>query len=349
MAAFCWTFTFTAWFLLISGANAQESRAPDPLFQSNEILDVRIVAAMSTINSKLPTDEELPATFQYSNSAGEDVAFDIQVRTRGRSRLDKSKCKIPPLRLNFRLSQTKATLFHKQDKVKLVTHCQNSTTYREVLLREYIAYRILNVMTDTSFKVRLLRITYVDTEDKNKESLRYGFIIEHRDRLAKRISLPVLEISGVQPGALNSEFSSTVSMYHYLIGNTDFSSVRGAKVNMCCHNHVLFGKDGEPVWSVPYDFDQAGLVNAPHAAPNPRFGISSVKRRLYRGRCMHIEGVEATVAKYQDKRQEILQVLDEVLAVSDKSIKPMTGYIGKFYKVLDSEQKVSKEIINDCI
>ena len=44
MTQFHWTLVCIAWFLLFSAAEAQEIGAPDPLFQSDEILDVRIVA-----------------------------------------------------------------------------------------------------------------------------------------------------------------------------------------------------------------------------------------------------------------------------------------------------------------
>ncbi len=346
---FHWTLVSVAWFLLISGAEAQEISVPDPLFQSDEVLDVRIVAPISTILSERPIDEELSGTFQYTNSAGEAVEVDVKIRTRGRFRRDKDNCWFPPLRVNFVTSQTKGTLFHKQDKVKLVTHCQNSSKYAEVLLREYAAYRLLNVMTDASFRVRLLRITYVEDERDKDDDVRYGFVIEHRDRLARRLGKAVLQISGTSPRSLNPEYANTISMFHYLIGNTDFSSVRGSKGEVCCHNHVLFGNEGEAVWSVPYDFDQAGFVDAPHAAPNPRFNMSSVKRRLYRGRCIHSDHLSTTIASYQSKRDEFLQVVNELEIADNRSLKSMTDYIEKFYKILATEKRVNSELIKKCI
>jgi len=346
---FHWTFVTVVWFLLISGAEAQENRGPDPLFQSDDILDVRIIAPISTLLSRRPIDEELPGTFQYTNSAGEVVDFDIKLRTRGRSRRDRENCRFPPLRLNFDKSQTKGTLFHKQNKVKLVTHCQNSSKYTQVILREYIAYRLLNVMTDASFRVRLLRISYVKNARETDGSVHYGFIIEHKKRLAKRLGKTVLDIPSTSPRSLNPEYANTVSIYHYLIGNTDFSSVRGPKGEACCHNHVLFGNDGEAVWSVPYDFDQAGLVNAPYAAPDPQFRIRSVKQRLYRGRCIHNDYVNTTIENYQDKREDLLRVVSELDAVTDRSVESMTDYIEKFYETLASEKGVNKAFIKSCI
>ena len=349
-----WTLSVVAWFLMISTAfaadvSSKEMGAPDPLFQSHEILDVRITAPLSTLMSKRPIDEELPGTLQFVNAAGEPVELDIKLRTRGKFRREKDICRFPPIRINFVKSQTKGTVFHKQDKVKLVTHCQNSSKYADALLREYVAYRILNVLTDISFQVRLLRITYVNSEKSNRDDVHYGFIIEHKDRLAKRIGKSVLDIPSTNARSLDPEYANTISMYQYLIGNTDFSSIRSVKGEMCCHNHVLFGNEGEAVWSVPYDFDQAGLVEAPHAGPNPRFKLRDVRQRLYRGRCIHNDYINASIARYQDRREEVMRVVGELEIARDRSIKSMRRYIDKFYKTLASERRVNSLFIKGCI
>ena len=344
-----WTLLSAFTFLLVSTATAQETRPPDPLFQSTEVLDVRIVAPLTTLLDERPDVEELPATLQYSDSAGQTVEFNINIRTRGRFRRQEEVCDFPPMRLNFKTSETKDTLFHKQDKVKLVTHCQSNVKYEQVTLREYTAYRILNVMTDASYRVRLLRITYVDSEGKKRESVNHGFIIEHRDRLAKRLDKSYLEIPSTSVESLAPEYANIVSLYHYLIANTDYSPVKGVEGEACCHNHVLFGNEGESVWSVPYDFDQAGLVDAPHAGPSRRFKLRSVKERLYRGRCVHNELLGSSIAKYISQQEEIMAVLLEVDDASGRSEKTMTKFVEKFYDVIGSERRVDNELVKECI
>lgn len=344
-----WTVLGTTLFLSFSAASAQEARLPDPLFQDTEILDVRITAPVATLLYERPFDEELPAKLQYADASGQTIEFDIKIRTRGKFRRKKDICSFPPMRLNFKASQTKGTLFHKQNKVKLVTHCQNSSKYEQVILREYTAYRILNVMTDASFRVRLLRITYVDLEGKKRDNVSHGFIIEHRDRLAKRLEKNYLEIPRTRVSSLDPEFTNMVSMYHYLIGNTDFSPVKAAPDQNCCHNHVLFGNEGEPILSVPYDFDQSGIVRAPHARPNERFKLRNVKERLYRGRCAHNEWLEETIARYNAKQEEIVAVLGEVEDASAGSVKTMTRYVDAFYDTINSERRVKGEFVKKCI
>ena len=62
---------------------------------------------------------------------------------------------------------------------ELVAHYQ-STVYN-------LAYRILNLLTDTSFRARLLTVTYLYTDD-DREVESYAILIEHKDRLSKRIN-----------------------------------------------------------------------------------------------------------------------------------------------------------------
>jgi hypothetical protein len=140
-----------------------------------------------------------------------------------------------------------------------------------------------------------------------------------------------------------------VSMYHYLIGNTDFSPVLGPAGDNCCHNQVLFGVEGKPILSVPYDFDQAGLVNAPHAGANPKFKLRNVKQRLYRGRCVNNQLLDATIAAFQSKQGELQALIDELEVLDDRARKAVTTYVGKFYDVLESEKRVTKEFVKKCI
>jgi hypothetical protein len=344
-----WTIIAAAWFLAATAVQAQVVGEPDPLFRSNEILDVRIIAPLSTIRSERQFREELPGKFQFTNAAGELQEFYVGVRTRGLFRLQKEICSFPPLRLNFKKSQTKNTLFHGQDKVKLVTHCQGSSRYKMMVPREFLAYRIFNTLTDISFRVRLMRITYVDTDKKNDEDVHYGFIIEHRDRLAKRLDMPVLEVPKTRVSALNPEYLNLISMYQYLIGNTDFSPVLGPAGDNCCHNQVLFGVDGQPILSVPYDFDQAGIVDAAHAGANPKFKLRSVKKRLYRGRCVNNQLLDATIATFQSKQGDLLTLINEQEVLDNRARKAVTTYVGKFYEVLESEKRVTKELVKKCI
>ena len=255
-----------------------ESETPDPLFQDDETLHVTITAPLTTLVRERPKDDYLHGVFQYMEGDGTAVKFDLEIRTRGHFRHE--TCDYPPLSLNLKKSQTDGTLLDKQNKLKLVIHCDYSERYEQTVLREYLAYRILNAVTDMSFRVRLLRVTYVNTEKRGEGQVRYAFLIEHKNRLAERYDLKDLKIERTSVSSIQADRLNLTSVFEFLIGNTDFSPVAGAPDDECCHNYVLFGNNVDPIIAIPYDFDQSGFVDAPYAQPNPQFHIRSVRQRV---------------------------------------------------------------------
>jgi len=348
MSPYGLTLVGVVWFLCASVGYAQDSGNADPLFQSSDILEVRIVAPVHTLRSKRSTTEDVDGKFQFTNEAMESVEVDVGIRTRGRFRHDKKICPFPPIRLNFKTSQNKQSLLHKQDKLKLVAHCRDSSRSEQTMLREYVAYRILNELTDVSFRVRLMRITYVDTDGRDKDRIRYGFVIESKDRLAKRLGISALDIEQTNVSSLRPDYTNLIFVFHYLIGNTDFSAIAGAE-DACCHNHELLGNEGELLYSIPYDFDQSGLVDASYAAPNPQFRIRDVRQRLYRGRCQNNEQLNTTIALYNEKRETILKLIGEQQGLDKRSLRTMSSYVEKFYKTINTPKHVQRQLVKKCV
>jgi hypothetical protein len=251
--------------------------------------------------------------------------------------------------LNLKKSQAKGTLFDNQDKLKLVIQCDKYDRYEQMVLREYLAYRILNVLTDTSFRVRLLRVTYVNTETDGENKLRYAFLIEHKNRLAARLDREDIKLQHTTVAALQPDQLNLTSIFQFMIGNTDFSPIAGPAGDGCCHNYVLFGNVVDPILAIPYDFDQSGLVNAPYAQPNERFRIRTVRQRLYRGRCVNNEYVEASLSRFKEHRDAIYENILEQEGLEEGVRKQLVRYINDFYKVIDDPRDVKRRIINKCV
>ena len=328
-------------------ASAEASELPDPLFQDNEALQVTMTLPATTLIRERPKDDYLPGVFQYTESDGTTVKFDLDVRTRGNFR--HKECRYPPLSLNLKKSQTRGTLFDKQNKLKLVIPCDYSARYEQVVLREYIAYRILNAVTNMSFRVRLLRVTYVNTEVQGGGEVRYGFLIEHKNRLANRYDLKDLEIERTKVASIQPDRLNLTSVFQFLIGNTDFSPIVGPADDECCHNYVLVGNDADPVIAVPYDFDQSGFVSAPYATPDYRFRIRSVRQRLYRGRCVNNEHIPASLRRFRERRDSIYALVNEQEGLQTRVREDLVRYIDDFYELIDDPEDVERRIIKKCI
>jgi len=332
--------------LLFHGISTPASA--NPLFQSDDTLEITIEAPLTTLVKKRSDVDYLDGTIGYTDAAGVDKSFDLKLRTRGRFRLKKSTCVFPPIRLNFRKGQVKDSLFENQDKLKLVTHCKSTRPQSEQLvLREYLAYRILETLTDKSLATRLLKITYIDSESDKEPLIKYGFVIEDDDHVAERVALTSLKSIGLNYRDLDAKQANLVSVFQYLIGNTDYSIIRGPDGDDCCHNSIPLS-NGEKVFPVPYDFDFSGIVDARYASPNPRFKIRKVTQRLYRGRCSHNSILPDTLAYMQTKKVEIYGLVDQIVDLDKKNRQKVTRYLDSFYEDISDDEEIEKKLIKKC-
>lgn len=340
--------TIVALFVAASAAGAKDISDYDPLFLTEDTLEVDVEGPFSFLARERPDEEEAPGKLRYINPDGESVEFDVQIRARGNWRRNPEICKFPPLRINFKKSQTADTVFHKQDKIKLVTHCNNNRRYEQAVISEYLAYRIYNALTDYSFRVRLVNMTYVYT-DRSETTNSYAVFIEHKDRLGKRIDGEPVEIERVGVGSIYPENLILASVFQYFVGNTDFSPIATAPDEECCHNQALFTSKAGPYRTIPYDFDQTGFVDAKHAAPNPRFGIRTVKVRLYRGRCANNELLPITLQRFRDKRPEIKALIENQPELTPTTRRNLLKYVESFYERIDDPRDVQRFLVDACL
>lgn len=319
-----------------------------PMFSDDGVLAVRLEAPFSTLMRERSETEDLAGMLRYTDSAGKEQVFDVKLRARGRYRRDSDTCRFPPVRLNFKKGQLDGTEFDGLDKVKLVTHCQNLASYEQNVLDEYLAYRIFNLLTEYSFRVRLLHVDYVDKEAHDKSVTRYGFLIEDDDLLEKRIDMKRAELPRISSSQLMPSEAALVVVFQYLIANTDFSMVAGPKDDICCHNIVLFDAGDDKLLPIPYDFDFAGLVNARYATPNPRLKIRRVTTRLYRGHCAHNAQVPGALAQVMEAHERVVALVDAVPGMDDSTRKKARAYLEGFYREMAAPDAAERRLIKEC-
>jgi hypothetical protein len=331
---------------MILALPSAKAGSPDPLFQENAPLRVEMTAPFARLIDERPKEEEFQGSFTFRDVDGSRVELDLQVRARGNFR--HANCDFPPLYLNFKRSQVKGTLFENQNRLKMVVHCKDSARYQQALLKEYLAYRILNSLTDQSFRVRLLDVTYVDSEERRPRMVRYAFLIEHVDRLGDRLGRQKLNIFPDNVQALEPGYLNLTSVFQYLLGNTDFSPILGSQTE-CCHNYELFGKEGAPLLAIPYDFDMSGFVNTPYARPESGLGIDNVKQRLYQGFCANNGHVEASIAEFLQARDSLYALAADFQEMAPSVRGLVADYMDGFYNTISDPEAVQRELIDRCI
>lgn len=315
-----------------------------PLFASEEAIEITLTGNLQEVFRDKTDDRPYrPATLTYREANGETVTLDLGIKTRGYFRRIHLNCDVPPIRFNFKKKQVVNTVFAGQDKLKLVTHCMDrKETYEQYTMLEYLIYKAYNELTDTSFKVRKVRITYDDASGKRKPITRFGFLIEDEDRLAERLGGRSLTTGVIHPEDTNRELANLMATFHYMIGNTDWTT-------STFHNiKIVFVAPGEPPLAVPYDFDFAGLINTPYAHPDSRLRISSVRERRFKGYCRTAEEYAQTFAHFNNTREAIYAQFQDFPSLEERQKTQVKDYLDAFYKTINSPKAVKKEFSRMC-
>ncbi len=314
-----------------------------PLFDSDSVIEVTLTGPLGSLIDSRKESTEWPFVLRANGRE-----HPVKVRARGISRL--KLCGFPLMRLNFKGSEVVDSVFAGQDKLKLVTHCRNHLSSQTDTLQEYAAYRIFNVISEYSYRTRLLRISYVNSEKKRKKTTisRYAFVVESAEEAADRVNGQRVRLGGLTLGSLNERQAALVYIFQYLIANTDWSLVIADGATSCCHNVHLYEINGDNN-PFPHDFDMSGLVGARYAKPLPEVGISRVTQRRYRGYCISSDVLKGALAEIRAKQDEILAVFDDIPGLSEKEIKTSKKFLQTFFKRAGDQEKLLKRFESRCL
>ena len=330
-----------------SGLFAQEKK-PTKMFKSNVEWNVTLAGPWREIKRNVKKDKMYPAQLTYPGEDGQAITIDIEVAPRGVTRRLKA-CDFPPLKVHFNKKEMKGTALRGNKSLKLVTYCDTSPKYEQYYIKEYLTYRIYNLITDFSFRVKPMQIEYVDNTGNDKTITRFGFFIEDIDDVAKRNDMEKLEIPEVSYRSLDDLQTSYFSLFQYMVGNLDWSAI-GAPTGECCHNGKLIGKGVEaiPKYVIPYDFDSTGLVNAHYAAPPNGFKVRNIRQRIYRGFCTLNDTLPQAVARFNEQKPAIMALFEDNTQLSDKNRSKAVAYLNGFYDTINNPNDFAKDITDKC-
>lgn len=310
-------------------------------FLRDDILHFKIKTRLREVIRKKDKEERYPSVLTYQDQDGNEITRDIELRARGNMR--KRICYVPPLKIYFPKKELEAQGFNKKyNDFKLVVNCKTSDVYEDYVMREYLIYKMYNILTDMSYRVQLVNLTLEDVDGKQKDIETYAFLIENDDELAARLKGKILEPKGIVARAIDPGVFDRMAVFQYMVLNTDWYVYNR-------HNLKVLKAEGYdyPV-VVPYDFDYAGIVETPYAVPNEKLPLETVKEPFFLGLCRSEEEYEPTLQLFRDKKEEILQVCQDFSHINDKSRKTILHYLDNFFEVLENPKLVKSKIIEHC-
>ena len=263
------------------------------------------------------------------------VNLPLTLLVRGNFRRNVNNCAFPPLYLDFVKKQTKNTVFAKQNKLKLVTHCQAD----DYVLREYIVYKLYNLVTDLSFRARLARVSYVDSLRKRPTETRWGFLIEDEDDVAKRNRMT--EVKGeVQSGGTDSLAMARLAVFEFMIGNIDWS------VPFRHNIRLAVGAAGGRPSPIPYDFDHAALVDAPYAQATDPTNDTDIPERTYRGPLYPGRLLKTVFAEFNALKPQFYRLYEGEKRLNRAYVRQTLRFLDAFYTLINSPTQVRRHFFN---
>jgi hypothetical protein len=316
----------------------------DPLFGTKEPLDIALAISINEIKNSKDDTAYIGHKLYFRNSSPGYDSISVDVKGRGHSRME--ICFFPPLWIKIDKKDAAGTLFEGNRKLKLVLPCHDRKESDDLVLREYLCYKLYEVISPYAFKTRIVNVDLTEVRKKKKVNYKQkGIVLEDPDKAAKRYNAKLMKDAKVHAMALHDTISLRFDLFQYMIANTDWS--QGLQ-----HNSKLIYKDPSII-AIPYDFDMSGLVNASYAVVSQVNGeqlpIQSVTERYYRGHCQSKEVTEFVRNEFLSKEEQFMSVPDELKGqLSDKKIEEVKEYLHEFFVILKDDDLFKNKILRNC-
>jgi len=299
-------------------------------------LDDRVIeVTLNTDIKKLLNDKKTvawqPATVEMRFSDTSSITAEVKVEPRGEFR--KKNCDLASLMLDFKDKGSKLAALKK---LKLVGGCHSSEADEELLLREFLVYKIYNFISPMSFRVRLLHISYRDVKSKAKQYTQYAFLIEDLKDLCDRNNCQELKKEQVKSFMTDRMHSTLVCMFQYMIGNTDWSLPNFHNIKFIVPKTDTLAAP----YIIPYDFDYCGVVNAAYAVPAEQFGTTSVRERVYRGNRPTNPDLQQIITVFKENKEKMMYYINNFPLLRSGAKKDIVAYLDEFYHLIESKNSI---------
>jgi ribosomal protein L19 len=310
------------------------------LFDTDDVLQLVLKGNIrKLLNDRYNVPKNYSLVLTYTKEDSSEMVMPVEVKTRGHFRRLKENCIYPPLLIQFpKEGSHLSSIFREQRKLKLVMPCAGD----EYIIHEWLVYKIFNLITPKSFRVRLVKVKLEEEGNKKTIAPFYGILLEEEKQMAKRNGLVSVERK-LRPEQTQTDAFLSMAVFEYLIGNTDWSI-------QYLQNIKLLASDSTSIpFPVPYDFDHAGIVYAPYARPAEELQMRSVRERRYRGYCVQdMKVFDAVIEQYNRLKNDIYRIYTDCTLLDAKYIKSTIQFLDEFYTTINNPKALQKEFGYPC-
>lgn len=293
---------------------------------ASEGAELTLEADLTTFVGQKRTNNYLPGTLR----AKDGKTFQVELRPRGRYRRKVSA--IPPMKLRFSERELQAEGLDTLNEIKIALPSVHNDLGNDLIIKEYLAYRLFEQICDKHFRARLIKLNLVDTNEKSaspgKKKL-YAILIEDEEDVARRLQGEPEDEFGVKTDRMDPQQTALVVMFQYMIGNTDWDLPMHRNVELIRKNN------GDKMLVLPYDFDFSGLVSAPYASPSSDSGVKTVRDRFLMPFGVDQEALKAATQTLKANEKEFYKICRSKFLSNDSSYN-MIKFLESFFKNMEN-------------
>lgn len=297
--------------------------SPSTVFEKlthTEAVELTLEADLTAFVEQKRTNKYMPGTLTTKDGK----TYSIELRPRGRYRRKVSE--IPPMKIKFSESELLAENLDTLNEIKIALPGTHTTQGNELIIKEYLAYRMFEKVSEAYFRARLVKLTLIDTHKKGygKKKL-YTIFIEDEEEVAQRLGGEPEEEFGFKMNVFDQQQAALVTLFQYMIGNTDWE--------FPMHRNVELIKNvgDRKMLALPYDFDFSGLVSAPYASPSSESGVKTVRDRYLMSDGIDTEALKAATNVLKTNEKEFYDLCSSKY-LSKEASDDMTKFLTIFFQ-----------------
>lgn len=321
---------FILFFSNFNMALGQKALPPRTIFEyltQDEMAKLTLDADMTTLLENRKTSDYYPGLLTMPDGK----SFQVKIKAKGKYR--RKVAEIPPLKVKFTKKSLAAEGLDTLNEVKLVLPCYDNNLGDELIIREYLAYRMFERLTTASVRARLVKLSLRDTHVEKSRKSMYAIVLEDNEETAVRLNGKEVEQYGLPADSLIQNQAALVAMFEYLIGNTDWD------IAMMRNVRLIRANDSRKVLVVPYDFDFSGFVSAPYASPSSESGLLTVRDRFLMHHGMSQDALRKAIQVLKSAQNDLYSICRSKY-LSRESEAELLQYLETFFQHIDQNGDV---------